>query len=397
MMNRIFAGLLFCGLLMMSFALPGQAGQRQGAFSISPSLGFHLFDSDQQLEDTAVYGLSVGYNLTKSWAVELDGRFTPTETDLDGGGSNVDVDVWDYSLNALYHFNPDGPFVPYLTGGFGNTVYQVDGFKDDEDFMLNWGVGAKYFFTAKTALRLEARHVAGFHSDDRWNIAGTGDNTEHHFMVAAGLYFQFGGMAPPPPPPPDGDRDGIPDARDKCPDTPYGTPVDAVGCPPYEPVPPPPPPPREPVARDTDDDGVLDADDKCPNTPKGVIVDDDGCPVKFTLYIEFDFDKAEVRPEYHDDLRAAAEFIRQYPEAKFLLAGHTDSIGSEQYNKALSRERAAAVKKYLVEEFGIAAHLLYPRGYGENQPIATNETEAGRQHNRRVEIICCVIIPPLEE
>jgi OOP family OmpA-OmpF porin len=56
--------------------------------------------------------------------------------------------------------------------------------------------------------------------------------------------------------------------------------------------------------------------------------------------------------------------------------------------------RAAAVKKYLVEEFGIAAHLMTPRGYGENQPIANNDTEAGRQRNRRVEVICCLVIPP---
>jgi len=380
------------------FGLTGtaEAGQRAGAFSLSPMIGYHVFDSDQKLDDAAAYGLTLGYNLSKRWAVELDGRYTPTDTDFKSGeGSNVDVDVWNYSLNALYHFNPDGPFVPYLTAGFGNSVYLADGYKDDEDFMLNWGIGAKYFFSEDTALRLEARHIAGFHSDDRWNVAGTGDNTEHNFIISAGLFFQFGGVMPAPPPPTDSDLDGIPDSRDKCPDTPLGTLVDAVGCPPVEKVVPP-PPRRKPVDRDSDGDGVLDSRDKCPDTPKGVIVDEDGCPIKFTLQIEFDFDKFQVRPEYQELLKEAAAFINKYPETKFLLAGHTDSRGSEAYNKALSNRRAAAVKKYLVEEFGIGAHLLYPRGYGESQPVASNDTDEGRQSNRRVEVICCVIIPPEE-
>lgn len=390
-----------CKFFMLAFVAAvfgltatAEAGQRQGAFSVSPSIGYHAFDSNQKLDDAAAFGLSLGYNLTSRWAVELDGRFTSTETDLKSGeGSNVDVDVWNYSLNALYHFKPEGPFVPYLTGGFGNSVYLADGYKDDEDFHLNAGVGAKYFFSEDTALRLEARYIAGFHSDDRWDVTGSGDNTENNFIVSAGLLFQFGGVVPVIAAPTDSDQDGIPDSRDKCPDTPYGTPVDAVGCPPAEKFVPP-PPPKKSIDRDSDGDGVLDSRDKCPDTPQGVIVDEDGCPVKFTMQIEFDFDKAEVRPRYHESLRKAAAFINKYPDTKFLLAGHTDSIGSEAYNKTLSMERAAAVKKYLVEEFGIGAHLLYPRGYGESQPVASNETEEGRQKNRRVEVICCVVIPP---
>ncbi len=384
---------LFAGLaILFGLTTTGEAGQRQGAFSISPAVGYHAFDSDQRLDDAAAFGLSLGYNLTSRWAIELDTRFTPTETDLTSSmGPDVDVDVWNYALNALYHFNPEGPFVPYLTAGFGNSVYLADGYKDDEDFHLNGGVGAKYFFSEDTALRMEARYLAGFHSDDRWGIAGRGDNTESNFIVSAGLFFQFGGMVPTHALPADGDLDGIPDARDKCPDTPLGTPVDAVGCPPVKKTTLPPPPP---VDGDSDGDGVLDSRDKCPDTPQGVIVDEDGCPIKFTIEIEFDFDKAAVRPQYHELLREAAAFINKYPETKFLLAGHTDSRGTDAYNMALSMERAAAVKKYLVEEFGIGAHLLYPRGYGESQPIASNETDAGRQRNRRVEVICCVVLPP---
>jgi OOP family OmpA-OmpF porin len=162
--------------------------------------------------------------------------------------------------------------------------------------------------------------------------------------------------------------------------------VDAVGCPPVEKAPP-------IVDGDDDGDGVLNSRDKCPDTEKGMIVDEDGCPIKFTMQIEFDFDKSEVRPEYHEKLREAADFINKYPQIRFLIAGHTDSKGSDEYNEVLSKRRAATVKKYLVEKFGIAAHLMTPRGYGESQPIDTNETEEGRQKNRRVEVIL-VITPP---
>lgn len=149
-----------------------------------------------------------------------------------------------------------------------------------------------------------------------------------------------------------------------------------------------PPPPG-----DSDGDGVTDDKDKCPNTLKGVIVDKDGCDLRFTLQIEFDFDKADIRPEYHDQIAKAADFVKKYPETKILVAGHTDSIGEEAYNKALSMKRAEALESYMVANFGINAEQLFPRGYGENRPVASNDTDEGRQANRRVEFICCTVIP----
>jgi OOP family OmpA-OmpF porin len=376
--------------LVATLCLPGtaQAGQREGAFSVSPMVGYHVFDGDQNTDDAFIGGFSLGYNVSKRWAAELEVRYTPTETDL-SGVSNEDIDIYSIGMNALYHFNPGGPFVPYVSAGFGGMYFSVDGYDDDTDYMMNWGVGAKYFVNNDTALRMDLRHVLDYHSDREWDRS-QGDQLDHNFLATAGLYWQFGGPVPPPPPPLDSDGDGIPDLRDKCPDTPLGVMVDAVGCPPKEP----PPPPKKFVDGDDDGDGVPNSRDKCPGTGKGVIVDEDGCPVKFTMQIEFDFDKSEVRPEYHEKLRQAADFIKKYPETKFLLAGHTDSRGSDEYNEGLSMRRAATVKKYLVEEFGIAAHLMTPRGYGESQPIASNDNDEGRQRNRRVEVICCVVIPP---
>ncbi len=393
---------LLIALVTVLLAAPSAfAGQREGAFTLSPMIGYHVFEGDQRTDNGISYGLGFGYNVTKHWAVEADLRYTPTDTDIPGR-SDEDVNVWVGSLNALYHFNPDGPFVPYLVAGFGGMVFDVDEVgnrDDDEDFMLNAGAGFKYFFADDLAFRFDARYVADLHSDRDYDQSPDSDNLDHNLIAMAGLVWQFGGPPPAPPAPLDSDMDGVPDSRDKCPGTPLGTPVDAVGCPPAEPKPAPPVvkpapvPPPAPVDGDDDGDGVPNSRDKCPGTEKGVIVDEFGCPVKFTLYVEFDFDKAEIRPQYHERLKEAADFINKYPNTKFLLAGHTDSKGTDKYNQTLSERRAAAVKKYLVEKFGIGAQLLYPRGYGESRPIADNATDEGRQKNRRVEVICCVIIP----
>lgn len=152
----------------------------------------------------------------------------------------------------------------------------------------------------------------------------------------------------------------------------------------------------DPCALDSDGDGVNDCDDKCPGTLPGALVDEKGCALKHTMQIEFDFDKADIRPEYHDKIAEAAAFIKRYPKTRILVAGHTDSTGDADYNKELSKQRATALEAYLVEKFGINDDQLFPRGYGESQPVATNDTPEGRQQNRRVEFICCQVIPPEE-
>ena len=141
---------------------------------------------------------------------------------------------------------------------------------------------------------------------------------------------------------------------------------------------------------DSDGDGVPDSRDKCPDTPKGIRVDSDGCPIKIeqkisiTLLIEFDFDKAVVKPIYHNDIEKVANFMKAYPDKNVELEGHTDSIGTDEYNKKLSIRRAESVKKYLVEKFGAPASRITTVGFGESKPVATNDTPEGRQKNRRV-------------
>ncbi|RME39077.1 MAG: VWA domain-containing protein [Deltaproteobacteria bacterium] len=155
---------------------------------------------------------------------------------------------------------------------------------------------------------------------------------------------------------------------------------------------------ERPVAKaapqDSDGDGVLDDRDKCPDTPRGEFVDEDGCSLKLTLHINFDFDKADIKPEFKDDLDRAAAFIKKHSQVPYILiAGHTDHTGDAAYNQKLSEDRARAVRDYLVANYGIDGKRLLVKGYGKSRPVATNKTKEGRYQNRRVEVVCCILPP----
>ncbi len=100
----------------------------------------------------------------------------------------------------------------------------------------------------------------------------------------------------------------------------------------------------------------------------------------------FDFDKATLRSGGVRTVRDLADFLDNYPERNVLIEGHTDSIGSETYNLGLSERRADEVQEELIKQ-GISANRIRTRGLGETHPVAGNATEAGRQQNRRVEVI----------
>lgn len=156
---------------------------------------------------------------------------------------------------------------------------------------------------------------------------------------------------------------------------------------------------------DDDGDGVANRYDKCPDTPEGVKVDGSGCPLpeqkapviqqivvtdedrrvvdEAIQNLEFDLGKATIRPSSHASLNKVAVLLIE-KNFSLRLAGHTDNTGSMQTNMRLSKERAEAVKAYLVSK-GANPSRIEATGFGPSQPIAPNNTEAGRQQNRRVE------------
>lgn len=105
------------------------------------------------------------------------------------------------------------------------------------------------------------------------------------------------------------------------------------------------------------------------------------------INVEFDFDKSVIKPQYNDEIKRAADFLKQYPGTHAVIAGHTDNIGTHEYNIKLSQHRAEAVMKYMVEKFGIEANRLTAEGFAFDKPIATNKTKEGRAENRRVEAV----------
>jgi OOP family OmpA-OmpF porin len=107
--------------------------------------------------------------------------------------------------------------------------------------------------------------------------------------------------------------------------------------------------------------------------------------VRVELDVKFDFDKSRVREESYSDIKNLADFMQQYPQTNTTVEGHTDSVGTDQYNQRLSERRAEAVRNVLVNEYGVEGGRVNSVGYGESRPVADNSTEEGRQINRRVE------------
>jgi OOP family OmpA-OmpF porin len=164
----------------------------------------------------------------------------------------------------------------------------------------------------------------------------------------------------------DSDGDGVIDGKDKCPDTPAGRKVNADGC-----------------ELDSDGDGIVDGADKCPTVFAKTA---DGCPPPLVLEgVEFDNDKATLRQESFAVLDKTAASMQHWADAKIEVGGHTDSVGTDDYNMALSQRRAETVRDYLISK-GIAADRLTAKGYGETKPVADNATAEGRFKNRRVEL-----------
>lgn len=123
------------------------------------------------------------------------------------------------------------------------------------------------------------------------------------------------------------------------------------------------------------------------NEVEGVTVErvGEGIALKFDSGILFEFDSSTLQPEAKENIYKLANILKKYPDSNILIAGHTDSDGSDQYNQALSERRAKAVSDYTLMQ-GVASSRLSIVGLGENEPIATNDTVEGKQLNRRVEI-----------
>ena len=362
------------------------------------------------------------------------------------GSLNKIDKLGDLPANDLSYYSADGEIKYSLKDALNSSWFDpsigIGGgytWVDDIGFgTANALAGVKFWFNEYLALNLQSTYKHSF--EEAYGIT--------HFQHSAGVVFQFGGKDTDgdgiydkddecPETPglaefngcPDTDGDGIEDRNDACPNTP-GL-AEFNGCPDTDGDGIPDPQDECPTVAglaelngcpDADGDGIADKDDACPNEagPKenngcpyedrdgdGVLDKDDQCPDvagtvankgcpevtvevikqlnEYSKTILFDYDKSSIRKESYAALQSIADIMKEYPNTTFHIEGHTDSRGSDAYNMKLSKERAASVKDYLTT-IGMDANRLTSEGYGEERPIATNKTAAGRQQNRRVEI-----------
>lgn len=354
---RIFQIVLATALTLAgSFSL---ANESEGA-TVNLGAGIMSFDDDRNFDNSTIGTIGLGYRWASPWAVEVS--YLSADTETENTGRDFDVSHW--RLDGLYHLETINKIEPYFAFGWGRADISASS-QDKEQSLLNAGMGAKYWFQPNTAFRGDVRF---FRSTDDSDI-DTG------FTLS--LHHRFGeakAAAPTPAAPLDSDRDGVIDDLDACPGTPQGVEVDSSGCP-----------------LDTDGDGVADYMDACPDTTqRGAKIDSKGCyemlneTVSVELNVEFDFDSDKARPEHRAEVQRVFDFMVSYPDTKVTIEGHTDSRGNADYNKNLSQRRADTIAEMLTSDFNIAKDRVSAIGYGEERPIASNDTDQGRQENRRV-------------
>ena len=393
------------------------------------------FNSDfDQVAFSNPYIIELEYRFSKLFSLGLAAsvnKWNKNEGVIDGKLLNKDEIYTAVDLDLKYYFDESLNFLDryewldlYLHGGIG--YFKIK----ESDGTLNFGPGANFWFNESVGLNLSGTA--------KWALNhGESLYDSNHFQVSAGILFRFNGADA------DFDDDGIKDSDDKCPkvyglESLYGcpeevvvAPVDSDGdgiiddldkCPNV----------KGPRANkgcpfpDSDNDGVLDKDDKCPNVkgPRankgcpfpdsdndGILDKDDKCPnVKGTLQnngcpfkevkvgdlnsdlnilahqILFDSSNHTINQQTDPILRQIVQIMKQHPNATFRLEGHTDSMGAEEFNYRLSKDRVMAVRDYLVDN-GIPSQNLTTEYFGESNPVASNSTKEGRHQNRRVEVI----------
>jgi len=345
--------------LLSAFSSATMAEQKSG-FTLTPMIGHMIYGGNNIFDDGTTYSLAAGYQYNSPWGFE----FAYLDADVNQNDSDNTFSLEQLRLDALYHFSSDTNFTPFALFGVGAS--ELD---DDSDTIFNAGVGLKYAFSDFFSLRGDVRAIRTLDAE----------RTDIGFNL--GAQFLFGASsskskvsAPVVPVDTDGDNDGVVDRLDSCLRTVAGAKVDAKGC---------------AINTDVDGDGVVNTQDACPDTKAGAKVDAKGCYLVLeqdvTVELNVNFaNNADTIVAGADQIKKVADFMKQYPFTDVVVEGYTDSRGSDAYNLALSQKRADAVAARLASNYGIDPSRVSAKGYGEVNPVATNETAEGRAANRRV-------------
>ncbi len=305
---------------------------------------FTKFADVTKLDNAYGIGGLISIPLVKRLAFQYEGDYGTTHSARVG-----DLSALNHRFDLIYHFPWGDRRSFFVGGGWTGSQYKSDTTLNQFDSGMNAQVGVRWCLGNDWALRTSA--VMDF--KDPSDQVPTGDRTQT-LSLRAGLSRFFGGkttpcmvvapvIAPPPPPPP-------------APAPPPPPPP----APKAEPAPAPAPPPPAPAPK-----------------PREI----------FRMSgVYFAFDKSALTKAGKDTLEMAVKYLNANPGSKVEIQGHTDSLGTDAYNRSLSDRRATTVMKYLVSR-GIDPSRMSAKGMGESEPTADNGTKAGRALNRRVVII----------
>lgn len=382
-----------------TLAAPVVAAERQETIYINPFAAYQLFDDKRDLSETGTFGVGVEYRFLPNWAVEALYSRADADRKYVPGASEFD----EIRVDGTYYFaGPEETWNPYVSVGAGHADFGTDangpftaGSNHDET-RVNVGTGFRYNLSDGVSLRGDLREFHGI------------DESTFDTQVSLGLSFAFArtvsDAAPMRSEPMDSDGDGVANGQDQCPGTTAGAMVDSSGCEPDADMDsvadardacPNTPRGAEVNSRgceiDSDNDGVVNSADQCPNTTAGADVDATGCEgitetiQTFEIEVQFPTNSSVIGDTYDDEIRRVADFLKENPGTSVEIAGHSDSRGAADYNQSLSQRRAEAVATRLTDALGVDADRVSAMGYGEEQPVASNDTAAGRAENRRVE------------
>ena len=347
-------------LAVVIIPLSASAEIKEGSIEINPFVGGIVHDGAENLRAAPVFGIGAGYNFTPH--IGIEGRLeyyrarvrdkscpvaqavgTPPpppdgapsavlNDDLSYGCPNTSVSNFMYHADLIYHFMPEQRFVPFVVAGIGGAHFSPNVTGDRDKLLADAGIGAKYWLTESTALRMDVRDMIFFGS------------AKNNIETTLGLVIAFGGKGKAKPAP---------------------EPAPA-------PAPAPPPAPKPEPKPEVKPAAKVE--------PKPIILED----------VHFDFDKATLTDAAKVILKNNIVVIKANPGIAVRIEGNTCQHGADDYNMRLGERRANAVKEYLAKEGGIAESRMTTISYGKTRPLCEenptpkNKNDECMKSNRRV-------------
>lgn len=324
LMKKIVLSTLLCSSLLLA--------QEHYKYEFTPMIAGTYTEGNLDLDrNYANVGFSLGFNLDDSMFDQIELGILRSIGDVDYK-NDKDSGITRIFTNVIKEYQLDSKHSLYALVGLGVETFDNEHFENESGVFGNYGLGYKYTFDNDMALKADIRHLIEV------------DHGDNNLIYTLGLAIPFGKKAQKQAP-------VVPQQTQKIHES-KKTPASVV---------------KKPIAK----------------KPK---IQQQGQTLFVDLNINFDYDSAAIKPQYHRELKAFSKYFNANKNIKAIIEAHTDSRGTQKYNLKLSEQRAASTLKAL-KEFNIDMSRIQSKGYGETKPIASNATNEGRAQNRRVHAV----------